>query len=145
MAQSITPYLLYEDVAGALAWLSKAFGFREKLRFEGEDGSVTHAEMELGGGSIMLGDPGETYQSPAKLGSATVLLHVVVDDVDAHYERAKAAGAEIVDEPEDQVYGDRRYGARDPEGHYWHFAQHVRDVSPAEWGAKEASASTAPA
>jgi uncharacterized glyoxalase superfamily protein PhnB len=62
-------------------------------------------------------------------------LYVLVDDVDAHYERARAAGAEILEEPADQEYGDRRYAAMDPEGHHWFFAQQLRAAAPEEWGA----------
>ena len=134
----ITPYLLYEDVPGALDWLSKAFGFRERLRFTGHDGTVDHAEMEHGDGLIMLGDPGGSYRNPKHSGSVTVQLHVYVDDVDAHCEQARAAGATILSEPADQDYGDRRYDAEDPEGHHWSFAQHLRDVAAADWGATEA-------
>jgi uncharacterized glyoxalase superfamily protein PhnB len=133
----ITPYLLYEDVSGALDWLAKAFGFRERLRFEDEQGTVTHAEMSLGDGVVMMGHPGPDYRSPKRLGQSTQQVHVYVDDVDAHFERARAAGATIVAEPGDQPYGDRRYDAEDPEGVRWSFAQHVRDVTPEEWGAKE--------
>jgi uncharacterized glyoxalase superfamily protein PhnB len=132
---AVTPYLLYEDVAAAVEWLSGAFGFRERLRFPDPDGTITHAEMELNGGEIMLGHPGPDYKSPKRLGQATQLVHVYVDDVDAHFERARAAGATILAEPKDQEYGDRRYDAEDPEGHMWSFAQHVRDVSPEDWGA----------
>jgi uncharacterized glyoxalase superfamily protein PhnB len=67
---------------------------------------------------------------------------VYVNDVDEHFERAKAAGAEIAEEPADQKYGDRRYTAKDPEGHHWFFATHVRDVAPEEWGAEVASSSS---
>lgn len=130
-----TPYLLYEDVGAALEWLSRAFGFRERLRFQGEDGAVTHAEMELDGGEVMLGWPGPDYRNPRHLGQTTQLVHVYVEDVDAHFERAREVGAEIVSEPQDQEYGDRRYDVKDPEGHLWSFAQHVRDVTPEEWGA----------
>lgn len=133
--QTITPYLLYEDVAGALDWLGRAFGFKETLRFTNEAGDVNHAEAWLGDGAIYLGDPGEDYRNPKRLGQETVGLYVLVDDVDAHYERAKAAGAEIVEEPTDQEYGDRRYTARDPEGHHWFFAQQLRQPDAAEWGA----------
>ena len=132
----IAPYLLYEDVAAALDWLSEAFGFEERLRFEGEGGNITHAEMTLGDGHVMMGDPGGAYRSPKRSGSRNAQVHVYVDDVDAHFERARAAGAEIRAEPEDQPYGDRRYDAYDPEGQLWSFAQRVRDVSPAEWGAE---------
>jgi PhnB protein len=134
----VTPYLLYEDVGAALEWLSRAFGFRERLRFEDDSGAITHAEMEVDGGEIMLGHPGPDYRSPKRLGQTTQLVHVQVDDVDAHFETAKQAGAEIVSQPEDQPYGDRRYDVKDPEGHLWSFAQRVRDVSPQDWGATEA-------
>jgi PhnB protein len=138
--QTITPYLLYEDVDAALTFLSKAFGFKEVLRYTGEKGYVNHAEMSLGDGRIYLGDPGDDYRNPKELGSATVDIYVLVDDVDAHFERAKAAGAEIRDEPTDQEYGERRYGAVDPEGHYWFFAQPTREVAPEDWGAKVSAA-----
>jgi PhnB protein len=131
----VTPYLLYEDVDRALEWLSAAFGFRERLRFADDDGTVTHAEMEFDGGLIMLGDPGPEYKSPNEIGQVTHLVHVYVDDVDAHYARAKEAGATIVSEPKNQEYGDRRYDAKDVEGHLWSFAQHVRDVPAEDWGA----------
>ena len=134
----VTPFLLYEDVGAALDWLGRAFGFRERLRFEGDSGVITHAEMEMGDGEIMLGHPGPDYRNPGRLGQTTQLVHVQVDDVDAHFETAKKAGAEIVSEPEDQEYGDRRYDVKDPEGHLWSFAQRVRDVSPEDWGATEA-------
>ena len=83
--QAITPYLLYEDVSKALDWLAEAFGFEEVLRFQGAGGEVNHAEMRHGGESIYLGDPGGDYQSPKRLGTRTALVHVYVDDVDAHY------------------------------------------------------------
>jgi uncharacterized glyoxalase superfamily protein PhnB len=135
MTQTITPYLLYEDVATALEWLERAFGFQEALRFTGEAEYVNHAEMRLGDAAIYLGDPGDQYRNPKRLGQETVGIYVLVDDVDAHYERAKAADAEILEQPADQDYGDRRYTARDPEGHHWYFAQQIRHAAPEEWGA----------
>jgi uncharacterized glyoxalase superfamily protein PhnB len=134
----ITPYLLYEDVPGALDWLAKAFGFTERLRFAGPDGLVTHAEMTFADGVIMLGFPGPDYKNPKRLGKATQLVHVYVDDVEEHFARAKGEGATILAELEEQAYGDRRYIAEDPEGHQWTFAQHVRTVGPEEWGATQA-------
>jgi len=133
--QTITPYLLYEDVDAALAFLAKAFGFEEVLRHTGEEGHVDHAEMRLGDAAVYLGDPGDHYRNPEKLGQETVGIYVLVDDVDSHHERARAAGAEIGAEPVDEEYGDRRYTARDPEGHLWFFAQQVRKVEPEKWGA----------
>jgi uncharacterized glyoxalase superfamily protein PhnB len=126
----ITAYLYYEDVAGALSWLVRAFGFRERMRLTGPDGRIQHAEMELHDGVIMMGRPGPDYRNPKRLGQATQGLYVYVDDVDAHFERARKADARILAEPADQFYGDRRYAAEDPEGHQWFFAEHVRDVAP---------------
>jgi len=126
----ITPYLYYEDVAGALDWLAQAFGFKERMRMPAADGSVMHAEMECADGVIMLGRPADDYKNPARLGQATQGLYVFVEDVDKHFEHAKQSGAKIEAEPEDQFYGDRRYTAKDPEGHEWFFATHVRDVAP---------------
>jgi PhnB protein len=140
--QTITPYLLYEDVDAALSFLSKAFGFEEVLRYTGEQGYINHAEMRLGDDRIYLGDPGEQYRNPKKVGHETVGIYVLVEDVDAHYERAKAAGADIREEPTDQEYGERRYTARDPEGHLWFFAQPTREVAPEDWGATVSSAAS---
>lgn len=135
MTQPIIPYLLYADVDAALEFLARAFGFEERLRYTGAAGYVNHAEMRLGDGIIFLGDPGDDYRNPKQLGQRTVLINVYVEDVDKHYERARAAGTEILEEPADQEYGERRYAAADPEGHHWFFAQVVREVAPEEWGA----------
>jgi uncharacterized glyoxalase superfamily protein PhnB len=139
--QSVIPYLLYEDVDGALDFLSRAFGFEEVLRYTGAAGYVNHAEMRIGdGGVIFLGDPGDQYRNPKKLGQETVGLYVYVDeDVDALCGQAREAGAEILEEPADQEYGDRRFIARDLEGHHWFFARRVREVPPEEWGAEVAA------
>jgi uncharacterized glyoxalase superfamily protein PhnB len=125
----ITPYLLYEDVGAALEWLARAFGFEEDgQRYAEPDGKINHAAMKLGDGVIMMGWPGSSFRNPQRLGAATQFLYVYVEDVDAHYARARKAGATIIEEPKDEFYGDRRYMASDPEGHQWCFAQHVRDV-----------------
>ena len=137
--QTITPYLLYEDCAAALDWLARAFGFEEVLRHTGAEGYVNHAEMKLGDASIFMGDPGDEYRNPKRVGHETVGIYVYVDDVDAHFERAQRAGAEILQPPTDQEYGDRRYDAVDPEGHRWYFASHVRELPAEEWGATVAS------
>jgi len=128
----ITPYLLYEDVAAAIDWLTAAFGFRERTRIPGPGGKVAHAEMELADGLVMMGCPGPEYRNPKRLGHVTQHLYVYVDSVDGHFEHARKAGAKILEEPADQFYGDRRYAAEDPEGHSWYFAEHVRDVSADE-------------
>jgi PhnB protein len=137
----ISPYLLYEDAGAAVDWLKNAFGFTERMRMPDDSGRVSHAELELGDGVVMLGTPGrEAYKNPKNLGGNTSFVYIYVDDVDAHFAHAKEAGAEIESEPEDQVYGDRHYSAKDPEGHAWFFAQHIRDVSPEEMGATTAEA-----
>jgi len=138
----VTPYLLYHDCDAAIEFLTTAFGFTEKVRMSGEDGKTSHAELELEGGIVMLGNPGGDYKNPNELGGRTQTTYIYVDDVDAHYERAKSAGAHIERELEDQFYGDRTYGLHDPEGHSWSFATHVRDVSPEEMQAAMAAATT---
>jgi PhnB protein len=125
----ITPYLLYKDVAVALDWLSRVFGFTERVRMPAADGSILHAEMAYADGVVMMGCPGPDYQNPRAVGHATQGLYVYVDDVDAHFAHAKDAGATILAEPQDQFYGDRNYRAEEPEGHQWTFAQHVKDVA----------------
>jgi PhnB protein len=97
----IVPYLFYEDVASALEWLSTAFGFVEHLRFTDDDGSVTHAEMRLSDGVVMLGDPGESYENPSRHDHLYSSLVVYVDALDEHFSRAKGAGAEVISEPAD--------------------------------------------
>jgi uncharacterized glyoxalase superfamily protein PhnB len=126
MATDISPYLYYEDGAAAMDWLIEAFGFEEAMRMTDDDGRVVHGELTLGDSRVMLGQIDRSgYESPRKRGGGTAGVHVYVDDVDAHFERAKAAGADIRMEPTDQEYGDRRYDAKDLEGHDWFFAQRL--------------------
>jgi uncharacterized glyoxalase superfamily protein PhnB len=128
----------YRDPKAALDWLARAFGFEVTMAIEGPDGepAMSHYEMAIGGrGRIMIGsDWPEWTRSPASVGGAnTQTCHVeLTGDLDAHCERARAAGAVIAVEPADQFYGDRTYRAVDLEGHVWTFAQHVRDVTRAE-------------
>lgn len=128
----ITAYLLYEDVGPMVAWLARAFGFRERMRLPRPDGKIMHAEMEYADGVVMMGCPGPEYRNPKHTGHVAQTLYVYVDDVDKHFESARKAGARILAEPADQFYGDRTYRAEDPEGHHWTFGQHIRDVSPEE-------------
>jgi uncharacterized glyoxalase superfamily protein PhnB len=122
MQRGITPYLYYEDAAAAIEFLTAVFGFHEVLRRENDARRVWHAELALGDGRVMLGEPGPDYRGPNRLGATTASMYVYVDDVDAHYERARAAGVEMLEEPGDRPYGERRYGAEDLEGHQWYFA-----------------------
>jgi uncharacterized glyoxalase superfamily protein PhnB len=124
---AITPYLLYEDVGGALKFLTKAFGFRKYgAQMMGPNRKINHAAMKLGDDVIMMGCPGSGYRNPKRLGQATQSLYVNVEDVDTHFGRAGKAGATIIDELADTSYGQRRYGAEDPEGHQWYFAEKSR-------------------
>lgn len=131
---SAVPYLYFEDVGGAIEWITRAFGFAERLRLQLPNGFVAHAELELGGAVVMLGGlgPKNAGPPPERVRSG---VYIFVDDVDAHHDTARAAGAEILEEPEDQPFGDRIYLARDPEGHEWYFAQHLRDVNVDELAA----------
>lgn len=123
MRQTVTPYLLYEDPAAALDWLTRAFGFRELERTTGGAGG-THAEMQVGEtGTVFLGGP---MASPKTVGARTADVYVYVDDVDATFSRALGCGAVAVEEPNDLPYGDRRCGVADPEGHYWWLAAPLR-------------------
>ena len=121
------PYLFYEDLAAAIDWLVAAFGCSEHMRLRGPGGFIAHAEVALGDGLVMLGNVGpRNAVRPVTVRSS---VYAFVDDVDAHCRRAAAAGAEILEPPADQPYGDRVYLARDPEGHEWYFAQHLHDVT----------------
>ena len=131
----VYPRLAYRDPTRAVAWLERAFGLRERkrARLETEDGRISLTEMELGRGLVMVGTAGvHDLESPHALGGANQMVMAYVDDVDAHYERAKRAGARIVMELREQPWGDRRYEVLDLEGHRWYFGQHVRDVRAAD-------------
>lgn len=137
--QRTTPYLFYEDVEAALDFLARAFSFQETLRYSGSAGYVAHAEMRLDEEAIMLGDPGEQYRNPSHTGAVTVAIHLTVDDVEATFERARAAGAQIIEPPTDQPYGGRRFGASDPEGHQWWFSQQSPALTSEDWGDEPAA------
>ena len=128
----------YRDPKAALAWLERAFGFEVTMAIEGppEAPQMCHYEMSCAGeGRVMVGaEWAEWVRSPTSVGGAnTQSLHVQLPSgLDEHCQRARAAGAVIAAEPEDQFYGDRSYRAVDPEGHCWSFATHVRDVTRVE-------------
>jgi uncharacterized glyoxalase superfamily protein PhnB len=131
----VIPSLFYADAQAAPAWLERAFGFETRLCITDDKGAVAHAEMSYGDGRIMIGQTGWTdwAKNPESVGGAnTATVHLMVDDVDAYCTTARAAGAVITTEPEDQFYGDRTYRARDPEGHNWTFGQHIREVCAEE-------------
>jgi uncharacterized glyoxalase superfamily protein PhnB len=138
VGQRIVPFIGYEDAAGAIDWLTHAFGFveNESQRYTEEDGRVTHAELSLQGATIYLANPTPEYVSPRRhRQECEAMRHaldnpyvvdgqfVEVDDVDAHFERASAAGATILRALEEPGHGYRIYTAEDPEGHRWMFGQ----------------------
>ena len=132
---SIGPLIWYRDPHAAIAWLEKAFGFELRLVVDGADGAVIHSELTFGDGYIMaVGPPREKAVSPIAWGGrSTQSVHVQLQNgIDAHCERARAAGARIAAEPETQFYGARTYRALDLEGHVWNFNQTVREVSGEE-------------
>ncbi len=134
-ADTVLPHVVYRDVAEAIAWLTKTFGFAEHYRYGEPGGPISGAQMHLGNAWIMVNRARAGRGSPAHLGCGTQSLTVFVEDVDGHFRRAKAAGAKIVEELNETIYGERQYGAEDLEGHHWLFSRHARDVSPEEWGA----------
>ncbi len=130
--QRVIPYLLYKDAPAAIEFLCKAFGFEEKFKMAMPDGKIGHAEVSYKDNVVMLATTMEEmgHASQQDLPGHSCALAVYVDGVDAHFEHAKSAGAQIVAEPEDQFYGDRTYRARDTEGHNWTFLEHVQDIAP---------------
>ncbi|WP_047121545.1 VOC family protein [Streptomyces leeuwenhoekii] len=120
------PYLKYEDVARALEWLSEAFGFTERERFAHPDGPVFHAEMMTSSGDpVYLAGPGDDYHSPVRTGYRNAMVSVDVEDVDAQYKRAEAAGAKPVFPPTDTPQGMRVCKVEDHEGHEWFFSERL--------------------
>jgi uncharacterized glyoxalase superfamily protein PhnB len=123
---AIYPRLGYEDERAAVAFLTRAFGFRERIEARMEHPTGILAWLEHGSGVVMVGHVNHDVHgihSPRETGAATCMLNVLVDDVDAHYQRAVVAGAAITMELNDAFYGERRYEAEDPEGNRWHFGE----------------------
>jgi len=131
--QTIFPILRYNDARSAIRWLSDAFGFVQLFSVPECGDFVRHAQLKLGSNLIMVGSvrPGERIEPPASLGAATQALCVHVDDVDSHFERARAAGADVVSPPKDTDFAFREYHARDLEGHPWTFTTYLPDAGSA--------------
>ena len=134
---TLLPHVRYRDVVVAMDWLTKAFGFSEHYRY-GDPAEISGAQMRCGKGWIMVKKAEAGSSSPAELGYGTQSLTIFVGDLEAHYQRAKAAGAKILEEPHETVYGEFQYAAEDFEGHHWLFSKHAHDLSPEDWGAKVA-------
>lgn len=131
---TVVPILVYEDVGKALDFLTRAFGFKERLRAE-YGGSINHAQMDIGEGAIIIGKQGGPFKVPAG-DTVSQYAHINVENLDQHFATAKAAGAVILKGPQEMPFGVRQYTAKDIGGHWWTFSQNVRDVDPSEWGAK---------
>jgi uncharacterized glyoxalase superfamily protein PhnB len=127
---TIIPAMRYRDAPAAVEWLCKAFGFKKKLVVPGQGNTIAHAELTFGNGMVMIGSVakdqfGNLLKQPEEIGGAgTQTSTVIVADVDAHYARAKAAGAKIVMELEKKDYGGSGYSCRDVEGHMWYFGSY---------------------
>ena len=131
---TVVPVLTYPDVREAVAWLSAAFGFAERVRI----GENHRAQLRFGEGAVIVADV-RGDRRPPRPAEATHSVLVRVEDARAHCERARAHGARILMEPTDFEYGERQYGAEDPAGHQWTFSQTLADVAPEEWGAETVS------
>lgn len=129
MSSAVIPGLRYQDAPKAIEWLSDAFGFKAGLVVEPEPGMIAHAQLTHGAGMVMLGsvtedEYGHQVATVEETGKPTAAIYVIVDDVEAHAERARSAGAEIIMEPEEQDYGGSNYTCRDLEGNIWSFGSY---------------------
>ena len=128
-SSAVVPILIYPDVREAVAWLSSAFGFAERLQI----GESHRSQLTFGDGAVIVGDV-RYDRRPPRPGEVTHSVVVRVDDADAHCADARAHGAEILMEPTDFEYGERQYEAADLAGHRWTFSETLDDVHPETWG-----------
>jgi PhnB protein len=140
---SVTPYLIIKGASAAIDYYKKVFGATERMRMPGPGGTVGHAEIVIGGSTVMLADehPEMGFRSPKTLGGTPVSIALYVPDVDAVFKRAVDAGAKAQRPVENQFYGDRTGTLEDPFGHVWSVATHVEDVSPEEMARRAAEMS----
>lgn len=133
---SITPYLVIKGAAQAIEYYKKVFGATVQVRMDGPNGTVGHAELQIGNSRIMLADEnpsmGQGYTSASTIGGSPVSLYIYLPNVDQIFDLAVAEGAKILKPVQDQFYGDRSGFFQDPFGHLWGVATHVEDVSPEE-------------
>jgi uncharacterized glyoxalase superfamily protein PhnB len=124
----VLAHLVYDEPGAAVDWLTRVFGFRERVfvRHTDASGRMTRTQLDVVDSVITVGEPSVHGGSPAH--GVSSMLYVYVDDVEAHYRQARESGAKIVMELADRPWGDRTYQASDPEGHQWMFAEHVADV-----------------
>jgi PhnB protein len=127
---SVTPYLYIEGAGKAIEFYTKAFGAKETMRMDGPDGSVGHAEMQIGDSLIMLADAPDRAADARNGVTSSIVLYV--EDADSVFKRAMGAGATEVQPMEDKFYGDRMGTVKDPFGHEWSIGTHIEDVTPEE-------------
>jgi PhnB protein len=141
----ITPYLAVDDATEAMEYYMKVFGAKERVRMDGPDGKIGHAELEIGDSLVMLSDPFPQFatRSPKELGGTSVSVFMYVEDVDAVVKKAVDAGATITMEVADQFWGDRMGSLTDPFGHVWSIATHVEDIPPEEMAERAKAAMAA--
>ena len=146
----VVPTLVYRDVGAAITWLCDVFEFSLRLQANDPSGRTTHAQLSVGGGSVILSaarqgqssdwsDPAEFR--PPRVNEVSHVVSVRVTDVDGHHEHARERGARILHQPTNYPFGERQYSVEDLEGHRWSFTQSVADVAPGEWGASRPAAS----
>jgi uncharacterized glyoxalase superfamily protein PhnB len=129
----ILPHITYQDLPAAIDWLTRAFGFIEHYRY---GDPISGAQMHLGDAWIMVRQAKPGMSSPLQVGYGTQSLTIFIDDVEAHFERTKSAGARVVEDLNETIYGEFQYGVVDLDGHHWLFSRHAHDINPADWGAK---------
>lgn len=137
-----TPYLSVRGAGAALDFYKRAFGAKEIMRMPGPNGTIGHAEIQIGNSRIMLADefPQMGFVGPQTRGGTSVHLHLYVEDADARVAQAVAAGATVKRAVQDQFYGDRTGTIEDPFGHVWHLATHTEDVPEPELRRRAAEA-----
>ena len=131
---TLTLHLAVDNASEAIEYYERAFGAKERMRMEGPDGKIGHAELEIGDSRLMLADPFPqgSAKSPKELGGTTATVFMYVEDVDAVVKQAVDAGATVTTEIEDMFWGDRFGSVTDPFGHVWSIATHVEDLTPEE-------------
>lgn len=131
---TLAPAVGVKDASVAIDWYRRVFGAKETLRLTAPDGAIVHAELNLGGSILMLGEESEEQGNPAPptIGGTPVRLHLYVEDVDALFSRATREGAEVLIDVADQFYGHRAGRFKDPFGHVWIVASRIEEMSPDE-------------
>ena len=144
---TITPYLTLDEATDAIEFYKDAFGAEELMRMEAPGGKIGHAELKIGDSILMISDsfPQTTTRPPSELGGTTAGVFLYVEDVDSVVSRAVKAGAQVTQEVDDMFWGDRFGSVKDPFGHVWSIATHVKDLTPEEIaeGAKQAMGAVA--